>query len=194
VAIIAVLVVALGVGAYLGPGRSLLDDDKGSATSIADRSLSVESSSSDAVSPGAEGWVPFTDPAGYFAIDFPGTPTAEQHPHPAPDRPPYTVWSSGSVGAGRFFLDATVHPDLEELAAGVARNLGGTTRSVQLSQDAYGHPAADSVVDLPDGSSVYQYAVLGDAEVFVLEADQAPGSSKGLADLLKLKVDFRILR
>jgi hypothetical protein len=189
-----VTAIGLFLGYYYGPGRWLFHDDKGSATSIADRSLSVESSSSDSVSPGAEGWVPFTDPDGYFAIDFPGTPTPEQHPHPAPDRPPYTVWSSGSVGAGRFFLDATVHPDLEELAAGVARDLGGTTRSVQVSEDVYGHPAADSVVDLPDGSSVYQYVVLGDAEVFVLEADQAAGSSKGLADLLKLKVDFRILR
>ena len=193
VAVIAVLVVALGVGAYLGPGRSYFDDEATSSSgSIQRNPPGAVKFSETAESIG--GWVTFTDPDGYFSADFPSTPVAEQLPHPEPDRPPYTIWGADNVGVARLFLDATFHPDLQAVAETLAKGTGGTPRSVVLSQDPAGHPAADYAIDFGDGGMLYQYVVLADGEFFVLTAAQPVGTSDGLADLLKLKANFRILR
>jgi len=194
VASLVALAVGVLLGRYLGPGRWLFDNDDGSSKQIVVQSLTDESTSSDSVSSNTAVGVPFTDPERYFSVTFPSTPDPEQFPHPEPDRPPYTVWAAGNVGVARLFLDATFHPDPQEFGRTTAERTGGTLRSVMPSEDPDGHPTADFVIDDSDGSALYGHIVIADAELFILEALEPAGSSDGLADLMKLEVDFRILR
>lgn len=186
-AVITIVLVAAGA-LYLFVRNS--DDANRTSTSSA-APPTVQPFSQTASSIG-DGGVLFRDPEGYFAAEFPETPTPEQHPHPAPNRPPYTAWVGGPVGVERIFLDAFYHPDLEAAAHDVAFLEGGTARDIVEATDSDGHATVQFVVDLTDGGSDYLYVVLADSEFFALFGHDEPGQSVGLAALEQLKEHFRI--
>jgi hypothetical protein len=129
---------------------------------------SAPATTSTTVDHGFDKWIPYTDPAGRFAVEFPAKPAVEQQVTLTPDGGgfPTTVWATGSMTTDQPAGDGTAimlaelpagtlqrtSPDtlLLTMAGGLADLTHGTITHATQSKDG-DRPLLDLRYDIPGG-------------------------------------------